>query len=152
MKLRADLNPIVESWHSSRSTHVSQVLGGTAAPRATAPLAKVEINKDGVADAALELEAQRQLQIALALSRGAAAFVEYFAEGRGILRVEADIGRAAAPAVAAPIRMVPDVVGFGAELEAKAFVDGDSLEQSHVPIFVPGLVDEVADALCVESP
>ena len=101
---------------------------------------------------ALELQAKGELQIALALAGGAAAFGEYFTEGRWILRVEADIGRTAATTVAAPIRMVPDVVGFGAELEAKALVHGDSLEQSHVPIFVPGLGDEVADALCVESP
>src|SRR5260370_32164579 len=76
----------------------------------------------------LELEAKRELQIALALSGGAAAFGEYFAESLGVGRVEADIGCAVATAIGAPIRMVPDIVGFGAELEAKAFVDGDSLE------------------------
>src|SRR6266849_8347094 len=82
----------------------------------------------GTLSPALELQAKRELQIALALSGGAAAFVEYLAEGRGIGRVEADIGRPAATAVAAPIRVVPDVVGFGAELETKPFVDRDGLE------------------------
>src|SRR5712671_3477738 len=96
---------------------------------------------------ALELQAKRELKVALALARAATAFGEYFAESGGVGGVEADIGRAAAAAVAAPIRMVPDVVRFGAELEAKLFVNWDRLEQSHIPILIPGLVDQVANSL-----
>src|ERR1700704_2161081 len=48
--------------------------------------------------------------------------------------------------------MVPHVVSLGAELEAKPLVDRESLEQSHVPVLVSGLVDQIANALRVESP
>src|ERR1700751_3459150 len=47
--------------------------------------------------------------------------------------------------------MVPDVVGLGTELEAEPFVDGNGLEQAHVPILIAGLMDEVANALGVEG-
>ena len=76
----------------------------------------------------LKLQAQRQLQIAFALSGGATALREHLAEGCGVRRIQADIGGAAATAVGTPVRVVPDVVGFGAELETKAFIDGDGLE------------------------
>jgi hypothetical protein len=99
----------------------------------------------------LELQAKRELQVALALPGAAAALREYFAEGRGVGGVETNIGCAAATAVAAPIRMIPDIVSFGAELEAKAFVDGNGLEQAHVPVLVSGLVDKVANPLGVEG-
>src|SRR5580704_5489600 len=99
---------------------------------------------------ALELQPQRKLQVALALSGAAAAFGQYFAEGRSVGRVEANIGCTVTAAIGAPIRMVPDIVSFGAELEAKAFVDRDRLEQAHVPVLVTGLVDKVADALRIE--
>lgn len=79
-------------------------------------------------NAASELKAERELQVALALSGRAAAFRENFAKGLGIGRIETDIGSAAAAAIAAPIRMVPHVVGLGAELEAEPLVDGNSFE------------------------
>src|ERR1700756_5241985 len=87
----------------------------------------------------LELDAQRELEIALALAGAAAAFGEHFAKRGGVGRVQADICSAAATAIAAPIRMIPDVVRFGTELEAEVLVDGNSLEQAHVPILVPRL-------------
>jgi threonine/homoserine efflux transporter RhtA len=66
------------------------------------------------------------------LSGAAAAFGLYFAEGRRVGRVEANIGCAAATLVAAPVaapvRVIPDVARFGAELEAEPFVDRDGLE------------------------
>ena len=77
---------------------------------------------------ALELQAKRELKVALALARAATAFGEYFAEGRGVGGIEADIGRAAAAAVAAPIRMVPHVVRFSTELEPELFVNWDGFE------------------------
>src|SRR6266849_9736152 len=96
-------------------------------------------------EAALKLEAEGELQIALA------PLGKYFAEGRGIGGVEADIGRAAATAAAAPIWVVPDVEGFGAELEAEPFVDRNGLEQAEVPVLESGLVNDVANALRVEG-
>ena len=77
---------------------------------------------------ASELKAERELQVALALSGRAAAFRENFAKGLGIGRIETDIGSAVAAAIGAPIRMVPHVVGLGAELEAEPFVDGNGFE------------------------
>ena len=47
--------------------------------------------------------------------------------------------------------MIPDVVGFGAELEAKLLVDGECLEQTHVPVLKSRLIDKVANALGVEG-
>ena len=63
-----------------------------------------------------------------AAAAGATTFGKHFAKGGEIGRIKADIGGAAATAVAAPIRVVPHVVGFGAELEANAFVDRDGFE------------------------
>ena len=79
-------------------------------------------------DVASELKAERKLQVALALSGRAAAFGENLAKGLGIGRIETDTGSAAATAIAAPIRMVPNVVGLGAELEAEPLVEGNGLE------------------------
>jgi len=72
-------------------------------------------------DAASELKAERELQVTLALSGRATAFGKDFAKSLRVGRIETDIGRAAAAAIAAPIRMVPHVVGLGAELEAEPF-------------------------------
>src|SRR5437879_4670225 len=47
--------------------------------------------------------------------------------------------------------MVPDVIGFGAKLEAKPFVYGDGFEQAHIPVLISGLINQIADSLCVES-
>src|ERR1051325_1269745 len=47
--------------------------------------------------------------------------------------------------------MVEDIVGFGAELEANGFGDGDSLKETHVPVLEARLVDEVANALVHEG-
>ena len=92
-----------------------------------------------------ELRPQRELEVALA------AFGKDFSEGRSASRIQSDIGGATATATTAPIRMVPDVECFGAELEAKPFIHGNSLEQAHVPVLESGLVDHVANALGVEG-
>src|SRR5882762_132611 len=66
----------------------------------------------------LEEEAQRELQVALALTRTAAAFGEYFSERFGVGGVKPDVGRCPAAAVAVPIWVVPNIVGLGAELQS----------------------------------
>ena len=78
--------------------------------------------QDRFAEAALELEAKRELQIALA------AFGEYFAEGRRICGIKTDVGGSAATAAAAPIRVVPHVKSFRAKLKAETLVYGNGLE------------------------
>src|SRR6266849_8177804 len=97
----------------------------------------------------LEIQAEGELQVALAATN-ATALGEYFPE-RGTGRVEADIGCAAAAATAAPIRVVDEVVRLGAELETCFLGNGERLEQPEVPVLVSGLVDQVANALGVES-
>ena len=98
----------------------------------------------------LELHTERELQVAFTLAGAAAALRQDFSEGGGVRRVQADVGGAAATAVAAPVRMVPHVVSFGAELEAQVLVHRECLEQAHVPVLESRLIDQVADALRVE--
>src|SRR6266403_1170842 len=100
----------------------------------------------------LEVEAQRELQIALALTRAAATFGEYFPKGRGVSGVKPDVGCSPAAAIAAPIRVVPNVVRLGPELESYALCNREGLEQAEVPVLEPGLVDDVADARVIERP
>src|SRR6267378_391840 len=100
----------------------------------------------------LEEEAQRELQVALALTRAAAAFGEYFSERFGVGGVKPDVGRCPAAAVAAPIWVVPNIVGLGAELQSRFLGNREGLEQAEVPILEPRLVDEVADTRVIERP
>lgn len=98
---------------------------------------------------ALEIEAQRELQIALAAA-DATSLGQYFPEGIEVGGVKSDIGGPAAPAPAAPIRMVEKVEGLGAELKSSLLVNAEVLEKSEIPVLISGLVDEVANTLSVE--
>lgn len=55
----------------------------------------------------LEVEAQRKLEVALAVSGTAAALRKYFSESCEVARVQAWV---------VPVRMIPDVESLGAEL------------------------------------
>lgn len=46
--------------------------------------------------------------------------------------------------------MVEEVGRFGAELEMDPFVEGNCLEQAHVPVLEAGSVDSVTNTLSVE--
>ena len=105
-----------------------------------------ELAEAGLSNAALKLQAKRELQIALT------AFGEHFAEGRGIGGVETYIRSAAATAAPAPIRVVPNVKGFCTELKPETLIHGNGFEQAEVPVLESGLIDEVANALGVECP
>jgi hypothetical protein len=98
----------------------------------------------------LEISAERELQVALALTRGATAFSEYFAESGKIRRVQANVGCPIATAIGAPIGVVPNVVGLGAELEASFLGNGEGLEKAEVPVLKSRLIDDVAHTLSVE--
>src|SRR5207248_4347184 len=91
--------------------------------------------------AALELRAQRELQVAFA-APNAAALSCYLPEIRtGWVEVDAPT------AASTPVRVVEDVECFGTELECNPFGNRNGLEQSHVPVPEPGLINKVADAL-----
>src|ERR1700682_4399885 len=93
---------------------------------------------------ASEVEAKRKLQVAFATTN-AAALCRYFSEvGAG--RVEVD----AASAASTPVRVVDEVERLRAELEPSLLVNWERFEQAEVPILEPGLVDKVANALCVK--
>ena len=47
--------------------------------------------------------------------------------------------------------MVDEVEGFGAELEADVFFDGEGFEEAKVPVLVAGLIDDVTNLLGAES-
>lgn len=94
----------------------------------------------------LKVETKRKLNIALAAAARSAALRGNFSEG-GACGVEVH----AAAARAAPIRMVQEVEGFSAELESHAFADREGFEDPEVPIVETGLIDDVADVLCVEG-
>jgi hypothetical protein len=98
---------------------------------------------------ALEVEAQRELQIPLAAA-DATSLGQYLPEGVEVGWVESDIGGPAAPAAAAPIRMVNKVEGLGAELKSSLLVNSEVLEKSEIPVLISRLVDEVANTLSVE--
>src|SRR5712691_3912759 len=95
--------------------------------------------------AVLEIGAERELQVALAAS-DAAPLGGHFSK----IRASRVKGHAAA-AAPAPIRVVDEVERFSAELETCFLGNGERLEQPEVPVLVSGLVDKVANALCVES-
>ena len=63
----------------------------------------------------LEVEAEGELEVALAAGY-AAALGQDLAESGEVVGIEADVGGAAAAAAAAPVRVVDEVEGFGAEL------------------------------------
>src|SRR5205814_6196843 len=105
------------------------------------------VGRIGIKRQESEIEAQRELQIALAAAAGATTFGKHFAKCGEVGRVKADIGGAAATSVAAPVGMVPDVVSFRAELKSDGFVEWKTLEQPHVPVREAGLIDQVANTL-----
>ena len=84
----------------------------------------------------LELRPQRELKVPFA------AFGCNLAE-RGTRRIEIH----AATAGATPVRVVPDVEGFGAELEVYPLIHRNLLEQTHVPVLESRLIDDVANSL-----
>ena len=97
----------------------------------------------------LEVEAQRELQIALAAA-DATSLGKYFSESIEIGGVKSDIRGPIAPATAAPIRMIDKVEGLGAELKPSLLINGKVLEEPEIPVLVSGLVDEVANPLSVK--
>ena len=78
-------------------------------------------------------------------STNAAALCRYFSEVRAG-RVEVD----ATSAASTPVRVVDEVERLRAELEPSLLVNWERFEQAEVPILEPGLVDKVANALCVK--
>src|SRR5258707_3514076 len=98
----------------------------------------------------LEVEAERELEIALAAAY-AGGFGQDLAEGGAVVGIEADVGGAAAAAATAPVRVVDEIEGFGAELEADVFFNRERFEQAEVPVLVAGLIDDVANLLGAES-
>ena len=98
----------------------------------------------------LEVEAEGELEVALAAGY-AAARGQDLAEGGQVRWIEPDVGAAAATAASAPVRVVDEVKGFGAELEADVFFDGEGLEEAKVPVLVAGLIDDVTNLLGAES-
>ena len=87
-----------------------------------------------------EFGAQRELQVAFA------AFGKHLPEV-GAARIQGNVSSSVTAARSTPVRVIPDVVGFGTELEAEVLVHGNSLEQAHVPVLISRLIDEIADAL-----
>src|SRR5438105_151184 len=86
---------------------------------------------------ALELRAQRELHVALTVL---ACNLTKCRAGRVEVR-------------RAPVRVVEDVEGLCAELQLDSFIDGNRLEQAHVPVLQTRVVDQVANPLlCVERP
>src|SRR5437879_13070539 len=78
-----------------------------------------------------ELHAQGDLQVALAAAN-VTTFCSYFAEIRSG-RVEVH----AATASAAPVRVVKHVEGFGTELKAHTFVNGNACAYAKVTLLEP---------------
>src|SRR5438552_5358741 len=100
----------------------------------------------------LKVETQGELEVTLAGAAGAAALDQNFAKRGKVGRVQADVCGAAATARAAPVRVIPDVVGFRAELQSRAFCNLEGFEKAHVPVGEARLIDDVADTLGVKSP
>src|SRR5256885_5017296 len=91
-----------------------------------------------------EIEAQRELQVALTATC-AAAFGGHFSKiGAGRIEIHA------APAAATPIGVIDKVEGFGTELETALFIDGKGFEEAKIPVLESGLVDDVANPLSIE--
>jgi hypothetical protein len=87
----------------------------------------------------LEIEAQRELQIALATAHPS-AFCEHFSEGIEIGGIESDVRCTVASAPTAPVGMVDEIESFGAELKASLLTNSEILEESNVPVLVTGLL------------
>src|SRR5260370_32944671 len=127
-------------WAKNRVLVAPSPCESSAQPRMAVPQ-KQKCRPKG---AALEIGAERELQIALAATNTASL-------GGHLSKIRAsrvEVHPAAAPS--APIGGVDEVERFGAELQSSLLPDGESFEQSEIPVLEPGLPDVVANASVIE--